>query len=102
MQLRWKRGGYLSSVIIQISEHVHDITNLQTPIGESLAVSIKRLTPRSLHVDEETVDLIVLGVQQDRSTVSAYIVNCVRAGDENGRRMYYIFEGPGFYYSQCS
>jgi hypothetical protein len=41
-------------------------------------------------------------VQQDRSTVSAYIVNCVRAGDENGRCMYYIFDAPGFYYSQCS
>jgi hypothetical protein len=55
-----------------------------------------------LAVDEETVHLVVLGVQQDRPTVSAYIVNCVRASDENGRCMYYIFDAPGFYYSQCS
>jgi hypothetical protein len=48
------------------------------------------------------VHLVVLGVQQDRSTVSAYIVNCVRASDENGRCMYYIFDAPGFYHSQCS
>jgi hypothetical protein len=49
MQLRWERGGYLASVIIQISEHVHDITNLQTTIGDSLAVSIKQLMPRGHH-----------------------------------------------------
>jgi hypothetical protein len=52
-------------------------------------------------VDEETMHLVILGVQQNRPTVSAYIVNCVRAGDENGRCMYYIFNAPGFYYSQC-
>jgi hypothetical protein len=43
-------------------------------------------------VDEKTVHLVVLGVQQDRPTVSAYIVNCVRASDEKGRCMYYIFD----------
>ena len=42
-------AGYLASVIVQISEHIHDITNLQTSIGDTLAVSIKRLMPRSLH-----------------------------------------------------
>jgi hypothetical protein len=108
MQLRWERGDYLASVIIQISEHVHDITNLQTPIGEifsclhssSVGGRVAGTTLRA--VDEETVGLVVLGVQQDRPTVSAYIVNCVRAGDENGRCIYYIFDAPGFYYSQCS
>jgi hypothetical protein len=94
MQLRWERGDYLASVIIQISEHVHDITNLQTPIGEifsclhssSVGGRVAGTTLRA--VDEETVGLVVLGVQQDRPTVSAYIVNCVRAGDENGRCMW--------------
>jgi hypothetical protein len=53
-------------------------------------------------VDEETVHLVILGVKQDRSTVSAQIVNGVRAGDENGRCIYYILDAPGFHYSQCS
>jgi hypothetical protein len=53
-------------------------------------------------VDEETVHLVILGVQQDRSTVSAQIVNGVRAGDENGRCIYYILDTTGFHYSQCS
>jgi hypothetical protein len=48
------------------------------------------------------VHLVVLGMQQDRSTVSASIVNGVRACDENGRCIYYIFDAPGFHYSQCS
>jgi hypothetical protein len=53
-------------------------------------------------VDEETVHLVVLGVQQDRSTVSAQIVNGVRAGSENGRCIHNIFDAPGFHHSQCS
>jgi hypothetical protein len=96
---------YLASVIVQIFEHVHNITNLQTPIAEALPVSSVdgRVAGTTLRaVDEKTVHLVVLGVQQDRSTVSAYIVNCVRASDENGWCMYYIFDAPGFYYSQCS
>jgi hypothetical protein len=110
---------YLASVIDQIFEHDHDIKRRLAKLylfqlGINAPLTSPRPLPHSSSVDgrvagttlramdEETVHLVVLGVQQDGSTVSAYIVNCVRAGDENGRCTYYIFDAPGFHYSQCS
>jgi hypothetical protein len=46
------------------------------------------------------VHLIVLGVHQDRAAVTAQKINCVRAGDENGRRIDCMFETSGFHYPQ--
>jgi hypothetical protein len=53
-------------------------------------------------VDEEAVHLVVLGMQQDRSAVSAQIVNGVRTGDENGRCFHCILHAPGLHHFQCS
>jgi hypothetical protein len=72
------------------------------PLPDSSSV-VGRVAGPTLHaVDEETVHLVVLGMQQDCSAVSTYIVNGVRAGDENGRRFHCIFDAPGLHYSQCS
>jgi hypothetical protein len=49
-----------------------------------LSVGGRVAGPTLRAVDEETVHLVILAVQQDRSTVSAQIVNGVRAGDQSG------------------
>jgi hypothetical protein len=48
------------------------------------------------------VNLIVLGVHQDRSTVAAQKINGVRTGDENRWRIHSVFEASGFYHPQFS
>jgi hypothetical protein len=54
------------------------------PLPHSSSV-VGRVAGSTVHaVDEETVNLVVLGMQQDRSAVSTYIVNGVRAGDARG------------------
>jgi hypothetical protein len=72
------------------------------PLPHSSSVGGRVAGPTLRAVDEETMHLVILGVQQDRPTVSAQIVNGVRAGDENGRCIYDILGAPGFHYSQCS
>jgi hypothetical protein len=78
------------------------ISGAAAPLPHSSSVGGRVAGPTLRAVDEETVHLVILGVQQDRSTVSAQIVNGVQAGDENGRCIYYILGAPGFHYSQCS
>jgi hypothetical protein len=61
---------YLACVILKIFEHVHDISNLQTPIGEALSVSIKGLMLRSLHRGHYRIP--------DQSTVALQAPHCVQ------------------------
>jgi hypothetical protein len=72
------------------------------PLPHSSSVDGRVAGPTLRAVDEEAVDLIVLGVHQDRPAVAAKKIDGVRAGDKNGWRVHRVFGAPGFHDLQFS
>jgi hypothetical protein len=72
------------------------------PLPHPSSVDGRVAGPTLRAVDEEAVDLIVLGVHQDRPAVAAKKIDGVRAGDKNGWRIHRVFGAPGFHDLQFS
>ena len=53
----------------------------------TFSLAVRGVVAAARHaMDHQVVDLPVLGVHQDRVAMTARVIDCMRAGDQNGRR----------------
>jgi len=55
--------------------------------GRTFSLAVRRVVAAARDaMDHQVVDLPVIGVHQDRVAMAARVIDCMRAGDQDGRR----------------